>query len=442
MAVLKRFACFHQVTVWHKFMLRTYSSRNILALSERGFLQDIFPSNSAAEIIDVLNSHPQVVYAGFDPTADSLHVGGATAQIGDPSGRSSERPKLAVETVERNKSSISECIKSLFDNHEKYFWLKESQKKKLQKVIIVDNERFYRDMSVIDFVSHIGCHFRVGPMLSKSMVQSRLSSDVGLSFSELAYQTFQAYDWLHLLRNYNCRFQIGGSDQMGNIVAGHDLIGRVVDTKVYGLTVPIVTSETGDKFGKSAGNAVWLSNQKTSSFELYQYLVRTPDADVEKMLKFFTFDSLSNIEQLMKKHKANPELWLAQKKLADSVTLLVHGEQGLKSAHLATSALYDKDLESLACLTSDDIRLIFRGAAKSQLLLSPGMTTLNLAMSAGCFGNESDAKRIISAGGFYINHKRVTNYNEILTKAVHILPNNISLVRVGKRNYYIVQWLT
>ncbi|XP_071444800.1 tyrosine--tRNA ligase, mitochondrial [Hetaerina americana] len=464
MTVFKRLARFSKGSIFHKFLARTFASRNILSLRERGLLQDMFPDNSASEVIDTLNTQPQVVYAGFDPTADSLHVGnllvlvnlihwqraghqvisligGATAQIGDPSGRSSERQKLEVEIVERNKSLIKNSISMLFKNHERYFWYAK-ERKNLPQIIIVDNEKWYKEMSVVDFVSHIGCHFRVGSMLSKTMVQSRLASEAGLSFSEFAYQTFQAYDWLHLLQKHNCRFQIGGNDQMGNIVAGHDLIGRVVDTKVYGLTVPLVTTESGNKFGKSAGNAVWLSKYKTSPFELYQYFVRTPDTDVERMLKLFTFEPLGVIDQLMKKHKANPELWLAQKKLADNVTLLVHGEEGLKSALLATSALYDKNLESLACLNSDDISTIFHGAAKSQILLRPGMTTFNLAMEAGCFANESDAKRIISAGGFYVNHQRVTNTNEILTKAVHILPNNMSLIRVGKRNYYIVQWLT
>ncbi|KAG8224856.1 hypothetical protein J437_LFUL005459 [Ladona fulva] len=373
---------------------RSYSNRNILKLRDRGMLHDLFPDNSASEIVDTLNSKPQVVYAGFDPTADSLHVGnllvltnlihwqraghqvisligGATAQIGDPSGRTSERKKLKLENIEKSSTLIQKNISDIFENHKKYFWNQKGKKDPLSEVIILDNESWYKDFNVVDFVSEIGRHFRMGTMLSRTSVQSRLASEAGLSFSEFSYQMFQAYDWLHLLQNHNCKFQIGGSDQMGNIVAGHDLIGKVAEEKVYG--------------------------------------------------KYFRY------------YKEKPELRIAQKKLAENVTLLVHGEEGLKSANLATSALYDKSVESLISMSPSEVIDVFRGTSTAKVLLSPGLTVLDMAMSAGCFANDSDAKRIISAGGFYVNHQRITNFNEVLTKSVHILPNNLSLIRVGKK---------
>ncbi|XP_069697472.1 tyrosine--tRNA ligase, mitochondrial isoform X2 [Periplaneta americana] len=416
------------------------------------------------EVIDLLNASPQCVYAGFDPTSDSLHVGnllvlmnllhwqrgghkvialvgGATGRIGDPSGRTTERPELQPTFIHDNVHMIKKNIQCIFNNHEQYIWKKNISSRTLIPPMIVDNLEWYTQQNVVDFVSHVGRHFRLGTMLSRHSVQSRLSSEVGMSFTEFCYQLFQAYDWLHLLQKYNCKFQVGGSDQMGNIVSGHDLISRVADVKVYGLTLPLVTTETGHKFGKSEDNAVWLDANKSSPFELYQFFVRCRDSEVEKLLKLFTFQSSGKIEDIMFKHQRNPEHRIAQKILAEQVTLLVHGEQGLEMALKSTSALYDHNIESLVQLKAQDISSIFQGAKTCELLLEPGTTTLEVALKAGCFTNERDAVRIISAGGFYINHQRVTKTDEVLTDAVHILPNNVTLIRVGKKNYYVVRWL-
>lgn len=190
---------------------------------------------------------------------------------------------------------------------------------------IVNNADWYKSLNIIDFIAHTGRHFRLGQMLSRSSVQSRMEAEGGMSFTEFTYQTFQAYDWLHLLRTYNCRFQLGGSDQMGNLMSGHELISRAEKKEVFGLTLPIVTDEEGDKFGKSAGNAVWLDGAKTSAFSLYQFFVRRPDAEVEKLLKLYTFLPLTEIDLLMKEHLKEPEKRKAQTILAEDVTLLVHG---------------------------------------------------------------------------------------------------------------------
>lgn len=278
-------------------------------------------------------------------------------------------------------------------------------------------------------------------MLNKTSVQSRLQSEQGLSFTEFTYQIFQAYDWLHLLQNYDCRFQIGGSDQMGNIMSGHELISRTSKKEVFGLTLPLITNEEGDKFGKSAGNAIWLDKNKTSEFVFYQFFVRLSDAETENLLKLLTFIPIFEVEDMIEKHRRNPELREAQKKLAHNLTLLVHGEEGLKKALVVSDALYSGDVHALGELKPQEVPQLFSGASYAELRMEPGTTMIKAAMQVKCFPTEMDALRIITAGGFYINQKRSTNPSEMLTPDIHILPNGISLFRVGKKNYYIVKWL-
>jgi tyrosyl-tRNA synthetase len=293
-----------------------------------------------------LECNPQTVYAGFDPTASSLHVGnllilmnllhwqrgghkviivlgGATGLIGDPSHREYERMAMEEVTVNQNTNSIKENIMKIFDNHEKYFW--KDAKFPLTPIIIKNNIDWYKDVNILEFVRNIGHHFRMGTMLNKTSVQGRLKSESGMSFTEFTYQVFQAYDWLHLFNKYKCKFQIGGSDQLGNISAGHELISRISKKNVFGLTLPLITGEGGKKFGKSLQNAVWLSSNKSSSFQLYQFFIRTNDSDVEAYLKLFTFLPLTEIKQIIEEHKKHPNQRKAQHVLAQNVTLLVHG---------------------------------------------------------------------------------------------------------------------
>ncbi|XP_025601738.2 tyrosine--tRNA ligase, mitochondrial [Athalia rosae] len=440
---------------------KSYKNRNVLRLYERGMFQDIFPNTSANEVINLLNAAPQTVYAGFDPTADSLHVGnllvllnllhwqrsghhvialvgGATGQVGDPSHRKSARTEMEQALVAENIKCISKNIETIFKNHEEHFW---EGNKKLPPLTIVNNIDWYREINALDFIRQIGRHFRLGTMLGKASVQSRMNSETGMSYAEFTYQVLQAYDWLHLLRNYNCRFQIGGSDQMGNIDAGHDLIGRATDQRVFGLTLPLITTESGEKFGKSAGNAVWLSENKSSCFQLYQYFLRTKDADVEKLLNLFTFLPIGRIQEIAAEHKKKPERREAQRILAEHVTRLVHGESGLKSAELTTSVLYNKSTETLSTLTPGEMVDVFQGASFVEILPEPGLTVLQLSLKAKCFPDETNAIRIITAGGFSINHQKIQNFEEIITPGVHILPNNLTMIRVGKKTYHIVKWL-
>ncbi|XP_033214265.1 tyrosine--tRNA ligase, mitochondrial [Belonocnema kinseyi] len=442
----------------HKF----YTNRNILKLHERGIFEDLFPDSSAGEIGDLLKKSPQCVYAGFDPTADSLHVGnllvlmnllhwqraghqvialvgGATGLIGDPSHRKSERLEMEAFLVEENLNLIKKNIESIFENHEKFFWQDPSSK--LKPIIIVNNIDWYNDVNVIEFVRRVGKHFRLGTMLGRTSVQSRLKSDSGMSFTEFAYQIFQAFDWLHLLKTYDCRFQIGGSDQMGNIVAGHDLISRTTKKSVYGLTLPLITAEGGKKFGKSTGNAVWLSPTRSSNFQLYQFFIRTADADVENFLNLFTFLSTPEINEIVERHKKNPAKREAQKILAEEVTVLVHGDEGLKAARRTSALLYENSIETLAEMSPQDVFQVFEAATVTEIISEPGLTVYELAMKANCFKTEKDALRIIPAGGFQINHQKITNINEVITPGIHILSNKLTLLRVGKRSYHIVKWM-
>ncbi|KAK7790796.1 hypothetical protein R5R35_012054 [Gryllus longicercus] len=431
--------------------------KNVLQLYERGLYQDLFPSNASNEIADLLKS-PQCVYAGFDPTADSLHVGNllilmgllhwqraghhvialvgsATAAIGDPSGRSTSRPTLAAPILQENAEGLRANIQQVFDNHRKYFW---TSSRPLGRFTLVDNAEWLERESAAAFVAGAGRHMRLGQLLSRESVRARQASDAGLSLAELCYQAFQAYDWLHLYRAHGCRFQLGGADQMGNINTGHELISRAEDARVYGLTMPLVTTEEGDKLGKSAGNAVWLSAARTSPFQLYQFLLRAKDADAGRLLRLLTLEAEAEVRALL---DAPAERRLPQRRLAQRVTTLVHGERGLAEARATSDALYGGSIEALARLSPGDAVAALRGAALRRLPLRADVTALELALAAGCFASEEDARRVMAAGGFYLNHQRVREPGEVLTRAVHILPNNLSLVRVGKKNYYVVEWL-
>jgi tyrosyl-tRNA synthetase len=412
-----------------------------------------------------LQKGKQSIYAGFDPTSDSLHVGnllviiglihaqrgqhqpialigGATGKIGDPSGRNSERKLLENDVIEHNLSLISAQISKIFENHEELFWKRlQNKQEPLDKLIVVNNEDWYKDISFVDFVSKYGRHFRLGQMLSRTSVQSRLKNEEGMSFTEFTYQIFQAYDWLQLYNKFKCRYQLGGMDQMGNIMTGCELITRVAKRQCYGLTLPLITNEEGNKFGKSAGNAVWLDRNKTSEFSFYQFFLRQPDTEAEKLLKYFSFESNEKLYSLIQEHKRVPEAREAQKKLAEDLTLLIHGEDGLKKAQKISKALYDGDVNALGEMDVNEVQSLFSGAEYRQFYMEPGTTLLDLGMKAECFRAKHDARRIITAGGFYINMKRSTNPDEVLVPDVHILSNGISILRVGKKNYYIVKWL-
>lgn len=285
-------------------------------------------------------------------------------------------------------------------------------------------------------------------MLAKESVKRRLESvksdpSGGMSLSEFTYQAFQAYDWLHLSQNYDCLVQLGGHDQMGNISAGHDLIKRVTGKESYGLLLPLLTNDAGQKLGKSDGNSVWLLNNLTGAFEFYQYFLRIPDSQVEQMLNYFTFMPSHHIKDVVKSGQRHPEKREAQQKLATEVTRLIHGEDGLQLALKTTQILYGNDPveKVLLNLSKKEMKQIFKGAKICQMIYKPGMTLLDFANQLKVFQNEKVAQNMIVKGGFYVNQSRRTNIDEMIIHGNHILSNDVTLVRIGKKNYIIVEWM-
>ncbi|XP_061629546.1 tyrosine--tRNA ligase, mitochondrial [Phyllopteryx taeniolatus] len=435
----------------------------IQGLYKRGIVKESFPDDAAHERLPaLLQSGAQTVYCGFDPTADSLHVGnllaligllhfrsaghhvlvvlgGATAQIGDPSGKTSEREQLCADVVEANTRRIRESIYRIFTNHELNF---HDGSKTPGTVTVLNNLSWYKDWNVVKFLSEAGRHLRMGTMLSRHSVQSRLRSSEGMSLTEFTYQAFQAYDFHHLNQIYGCKIQLGGTDQLGNLMSGHDFIHKVSSEEVYGLTLPLVTSSTGDKLGKTAGNAVWLDRDRTSPFELYQFFLRQPDASVEGYLNLFTFLPLAEVERLMEQQRVDPGKRLAHKRLAAEVTKLVHGKEGLGSAKRCTNTLYHSSVQALEEMSDLELQELFREAPFHELLLEPGTTVIDACRLVKAIPEGPKGYRMVSEGAVWLNHKRTDKPEQVLIPNLHILANGLTLVRVGKKNFHIIKWLS
>uniref|UniRef100_UPI00398EF570 tyrosine--tRNA ligase, mitochondrial n=1 Tax=Pristiophorus japonicus TaxID=55135 RepID=UPI00398EF570 len=441
---------------------RCKSGGNVLQLHQRGIFKDIFPE--AGPLQRLLESGAQTLYCGFDPTADSLHVGnllalvgllhfqraghrvlallgGATARLGDPSGRSTEREALSAATVQDNARAIREGILAVSRNHRLCF-CSDAEAASLGPLSVVNNSSWYEGKEVVGFMDTVGRHFRMGTMLSRHSVQSRLKSPEGMSLTEFTYQMFQAYDFYYLNQHHDCRIQLGGTDQLGNMMSGYEFIHKMTGQDVYGIMVPLVTSASGDKLGKTAGNAVWLNRSRTSPFELYQYFVRQPDSNIERYLKLFTFIPLPEIENIMINHRNDPGKRIAQKRLAAEVTKLVHGKEGLESAKRCTSALYHSSVDALETMSDEELQELFKEAPFSENLLEPGTTVLDLCRKSNAIPDGPRGYQMITDGGIWINHIRVTKPEQVLVLQQHILTNGLSLLRVGKKNYHIVKWLS
>ncbi|KAG8579868.1 hypothetical protein GDO81_011079 [Engystomops pustulosus] len=429
--------------------------------TRRGLFKDVFPAETArVQLPELLSSGPQTVYCGFDPTADSLHVGnllavlgllhfhraghhviavvgGATAQIGDPSGRQQERAALSPERVAENVRGIRESLQRIFSHHEALGGGGQPG----GRVTVLDNAAWYRHRSAVEFLGSVGRHFRMSTMLSRHSVQSRLAAPEGMSLAEFTYQVFQAYDFYYLHQKHGCKIQLGGTDQLGNLMSGHEFIQRTAGEDVFGILLPLITSSSGDKLGKSAGNAVWLNRDRTSPFEFYQYFVRQRDSDVERFLKLFTFLPLPEIRHIMDQHAKEPEKRIPQKRLAAEVTKLVHGKEGLESAKRCTQALYHSSIEALATMSDQELQELFQEAPFAELLLEPGTRVLDACLKVSAIPEGPRGFDILSSGGVSFNHIRVTNPDEVLVVGQHILRNGLSLIKVGKKNFYIVKWL-
>ncbi|XP_002712724.1 tyrosine--tRNA ligase, mitochondrial [Oryctolagus cuniculus] len=438
----------------------------LAAQKARGLFKEFFPERGTKTELPELfdrgsgSFSPQTVYCGFDPTSDSLHVGhllallglfhfqraghnvialvgGATARLGDPSGRTKEREALGAECVGANARALRAGLEALAANHQQLF----GDGRAWGSFTVLDNSAWYGQQHLVDFLAAVGGHFRMGTLLSRLSVQTRLKSPEGMSLAEFLYQVLQAYDFYYLFQRYGCRVQLGGSDQLGNITSGYEFVHKLTGEDVFGIMVPLITSTTGAKLGKSAGNAVWLSRERTSPFELYQFFLRQQDSAVERYLKLFTFLPLPEIDHLMQLHLKEPEKRVPQKRLAAEVTKLVHGREGLDSAKRCTQALYHSSIDALEVLSDQELKELFREASFSELVLDPGTSVLDTCRKANAIPDGPRGYRMITEGGVSINHRQVTNPESVLVVGQHILKNGLSLLKIGKRNFYVIKWL-
>lgn len=386
---------------------------------------------------------PQTVYCGFDPSAASLQagnlvsimvlkrlqlaghkvialVGGATGLIGDPSGKSAERNMLTLEQVEQNKRGIRENLSRILDFDGP------------NAAIMVDNYDWYKATSAIEFLRDIAINFRVPQMLAKESVKKRLEASEGaLTFTEFSYQILQGNDFLHLFDNYGCTLEVGGADQWGNITAGTDLVHRMRGKSVYGLTFPLLLDSAGRKFGKSEGNALFMDSSLTSVFDWYQYFLRSSDADVVRYLKVFSLKSLDEIAALEEAMREKPEDRIPQKALAEELTRMVHGEEGLKRAVEATNALYaTKSLAEIAQASDTP-------SAKMEISECEGKPVFALAAAAGLFKSNGEARRMAMQGGLSLNSEKI---NEKRIFSASDVRDGVAVLRSGKKNYFVLKF--
>jgi len=415
-------------------------------LHQRGFVSHC----SDAELAEKLEK-PIVLYAGFDPTAKSLHignllqimllshfqrhghtpialVGGATAMIGDPSGKSDERVLLNPETIQENLQGIKRQLQQFLDFDSS-----------ANRAILVNNADWIGKFSFIEFLRDVGKHFRVGEMMGKESVRKRLQSDAGMSFTEFSYQLLQGYDFLHLKREKNCTLQVGGDDQWGNITAGIELTRKLDSTTVYGITSPLLTTANGQKFGKTEAGTVWLDQNMTSTYDFYQYWIRVDDRDVVELLKRFTYLPMDQIAELETQVKNAPEKREAQKILAQEVTRLVHGQEGLDKAYNASQMLFGGEIKNIS---DSELGSIFHDVPSSRIssdkLSSGDFTLLDALCHTKLCSSRGEAKKLIKAGGAYVNNVRINDIGHILT--MKSLATKYTLVlRVGKKKYHLLR---
>lgn len=380
-------------------------------LEARGLLQDTTDRDA---LVRRLAAGPVTLYHGIDPSAPSLHignfvgvvtlrrfqdaghrpivlVGGATGMIGDPGGRSEERNLLDEATLAANVAGIRSQLERLVD---------------LDRAVLVNNLDWTRDVGVLDFLRDVGKHATVNQMIAKDSVRSRMEGEHGISFTEFSYQLLQANDYWWLHTHHGCELQIGGSDQWGNIVAGIDLVRRRCATTVHGVTWPLITRADGQKFGKSVGGAVWLDAEQTLPYEFHQYWLRTDDRDVERFLLQLTLLDVATVAQLMEAHAAAPERRIAQQRLADEVTGLIHGATAVRSANLAASALFgdgDLDAEQLAAL-----RGVIPETTIATEALGAQEAVVGVLVDTGLAGSRSEGRRLVGQAGVSINRRKVS----------------------------------
>ena len=394
---------------------------------------------------------PITLYCGFDPTADSLHVGslvpllalrrfqlgghdpiavagGATGSIGDPSGKTAERQLLTHELLKANIEGVKVQLGSFMEF--------EGVENAAQ---LVDNADWTAPLSFLDVLRDIGKHFKVNAMVSKESVRARMEDrDVGISYTEFSYMILQALDFHYLCETQDCELQVGGSDQWGNITAGIDLIHRKQNRQAYGLTLPLITNADGTKFGKTESGAVWLDVNRTSIYQFYQFWVRVDDRDVVRYLKYFTFLSRDEVEELASQHEAEPHARIAHKALAREVTTLVHGEEAVTEAIRASEILFGGELEGITEATFREVAgEVPTCELSTDRFGGEGLWLPELLHEAGLAQSRGQARKDVKGGGVYVNGKRIDDEQHKLT-ASDLMFGKYVLLRRGKRNYAVV----
>ena len=400
-------------------------------LQWRGLVKDI----AGDDLEDKLNNEKITFYWGTDPTADSLHlghysslvtakrlakaghhpillVGGATGLIGDPRP-TAEREIISKEVVEENIKGLSKQVKEIVGGD----------------VEVVNNNDWMKEFTFTEFLREVGKYINVNYMLDKDIIRRRL--DTGITFAEFAYMLIQGYDFLYLYKNKGVRLQAAGSDQWGNITTGIDLIRKMTGEQAYGFTMPLILDSTGKKFGKSEGNALWLDESKTSSYEMYQFLINTEDVKVEEYLKVFTFLTPEEINEVMKKHNETPELRIAQKELAKQIITDLHGEESFNRAIKISEALFSGDIKSF---TSKDIEDAFKGITPFEI--NTDLNIVDFLVEASVCSSKREAREFINNGSITLNGDKVTDLEFTITKDVCI-ESKYLVVRRGKKKYYI-----
>ena len=413
----------------------------------RGMIQDIMPGTE-----EQLNKEITTAYIGFDPTADSLHVGslvqiillkhlqsaghkpivllgGATGLIGDPSGKKEERKLLTEEEVNDN-------IQSIFKQFSRFLDFGEQD----NSALVVNNADWFKGMTTIEFLRDAGKYLTVSYLLSKGFIRDRLSQEQDISFTEFNYILMQAYDFLWLYQYKNCKLQMGGSDQWGNITAGAELIRKKIKGEAYAFTCPLITKTDGTKFGKTEQGNVWLDPQKTSPYQFYQFWLNASDADAEKWIRTFTFLTLEEVEAVIREHENDPSQRILQKKLAEEVTAFVHGKEELEKAIETTQILFKNQTGPAENLSEQDLQQM-EGVVKSEFFkykISRGMDVVSFLAETKIFPSKGEARKTIQGGGVSINRKKIENVQMSMDNTV-VLHEKYILVQKGKKNYYLIE---
>lgn len=418
----------------------------------RGMLHDIIPGT-----VDILAGGMVSAYLGIDPTADSLHIGhlcgimmlrhfqlcghkpivligGATGMIGDPSGKSEERNLLDVATINHNLKAIKKQLRKFLD----------FSPSAPNAAEIVNNYDWTRRLTFLEFSRDIGKHITVNYMMSKDSVKKRLGSDssIGMSFTEFTYQLLQGYDFLYLYRNKNCRLQMGGSDQWGNITTGTELIRRIDKGEAFGITCPLITKADGSKFGKTETGNIWLSPEYTSPYKFYQFWLNTADDDAKRYIKIFTELTEKEITDLIAEHNTVPHERKLQKRLAEEVTTMVHSAKALQSAIEASEILFGNATKQRLLKTDEKtLMAIFEGVPQFEIdrkLFDTGIQPLTLlAELTDIFPSKGEARKTIQANGLSLNKEKFTNIDQPIT-AAHLIKDKYLLLQKGKKNYFCI----